>query len=74
MPIEYITVSQSANYNVQTNDDVFVLAGVNLTSSDGGIVANEFGNNNNISVTVQGGVYGQTGINLLRISNENNDI
>ena len=74
MPIEYISANQSTTYDVQGSDDVIVLEGVAITSIDDAIEANIAGVNNGITVTVQGALYGQTGIDLWQNSTENNDI
>ncbi|WP_339772431.1 calcium-binding protein [uncultured Pseudosulfitobacter sp.] len=73
MAIEYILTSTSTAYDVQTSDDVFVMDGVNITSTTNAIFTDVAGVNNGITVTVRGGLYGTTGINLWSNSTQNND-
>jgi Ca2+-binding RTX toxin-like protein len=74
MPIQFISAIQSTTYDIQSSDDIFVLEGAGVTTIDDAIEANIAGVNNGITVTVQGVLYGQTGIDLWQNSTENNDI
>tara|TARA_R110002033_G_scaffold53477_4_gene101531 strand:+ start:9635 stop:11059 length:1425 start_codon:yes stop_codon:yes gene_type:complete len=73
MPIEYILTSTSTAYAVQGLDDVFVMDGVNITSTSNAIFTDLAGVNDGITVTVRGGLYGTTGINLWTTSTENSN-